>query len=90
MKPQHVDVTLSDDNKATVSLFDIEFMILSLLTDESLMKEETFAPGYDIYTGEVEEQHPHNQNYGRYTLGMRGKARATTIVALKRNTCILH
>ena len=38
-------------------------MILSLLTDESLMKEENFAPGYDIYTGEVDVQHPHNQNY---------------------------
>ena len=41
MKPKHVTVTLEDGTKTTVSLFDIEFMILSLLSDESLMKDKT-------------------------------------------------
>ena len=42
-------------------------MILSLLSDESLMKDENLAPGYDIFTGvvdNVDNNHPHNQNYG--------------------------
>ena len=43
LKPNHVPVTLSNGTKATVSLFDIEFVILSLLTDETLMKKENMA-----------------------------------------------
>ena len=45
LKPKHIDVTLSNGSRATVSLFDIEYMILSLLTDKSLMKDENLAPG---------------------------------------------
>jgi hypothetical protein len=69
MKPKHVSVTLEDGTNATVSLFDIEMMILSLLTDESLMKDENLAPGYDIFTGEVSDDHPSNQNYGEVHTG---------------------
>ena len=69
LKPKHVPVTLEDGSKATVSLFDVEFMILSLLTDESLMKDENLCPGYDIFTGEVSHDHPCNQNYGEVHTG---------------------
>ena len=69
LKPKHVNVTLSDGTEATVSLFDIEHMILSLLSDESLMKDENLAPGYDIFTGDVDENNSHNQNYGEIHTG---------------------
>ena len=69
LKPKHVPVTLSNGTKATVSLFDIEFMILSLLTDETLMKKENMAEGYDIFTGIVDPNHPANQNYGEVHTG---------------------
>ena len=69
LKPNHVPVTLSNGTKATVSLSDIEFMILSLLTDETLMKKENMAEGYDIFTGIVDPNHPANQNYGEVHTG---------------------
>jgi len=55
LKPMDVDVDISHDMQATVSVFDTEAMILSLLHDHELMKEENLAPGYDIFTGEVTE-----------------------------------
>ena len=64
-----MNVTLSDGTDATVSLFDIEHMILSLLSDESLMKDENLAASYDIFTGDVDENHPHNKNYGEIHTG---------------------
>ena len=69
LKPKHVNVTLSDGTDATVSLFDIKNMILSLSSDESLMKDENLAPGYDIFTGDVDDNHLHNQNYGEIHTG---------------------
>ena len=55
MKPQHQNVRLSDNSIATVSTFDIEHMILSLLNDESLMSSENIAEGYDLHTGLVDD-----------------------------------
>ena len=69
LKPKHKLVELSDGSKATVSLFDIEFMILSLVTDDSLMKDDNLAEGYDLFTGEVDNDHPHNENYGEVHTG---------------------
>ena len=60
LKPKYVTVTLEDGSTVTVSLFEFEYMILSLVTDSSLMKDENLAPGYDIFTGEVSEDHPAN------------------------------
>ena len=51
LKPKDVDVDLKTGQMATVSVFDAEAMILSILTDEDLMKEENLPPGYDVYTG---------------------------------------
>ena len=69
LTPKHVPVTLSNGTKVTVSLVDIEFMILSLLTDETLMKKENMAKGYDIFTGIVDPNHPANHNYGEVHTG---------------------
>ena len=69
LKPKHENVELSDGRKATISLFDIEYMILSLLTDESLMQDSNIAEGYNVFTGEVDDNHPHNKNCGEVHTG---------------------
>ena len=46
---------MSNGTKATVSVFDLEAMVLSLLQDESLMKPENLAEGYDLHTGKCDE-----------------------------------
>ncbi len=37
--------------KTTVSIFDLEMIIMSLLSDSKLMQPKNIAPGYDIFTG---------------------------------------
>jgi hypothetical protein len=39
-------------------------MIISMLTDPSLMNETNFAEGYNVLTGDVSLNHPSNQRYG--------------------------
>ena len=53
-----------DGSNATVSVFDIDHMILSLITDESLMAEDNLADGYDIFTGKVDKNNPNNKKNG--------------------------
>ncbi len=43
-------VTLHNDTQVTVPVFDIHAMILDILTNPELMREENFAEGYDIFT----------------------------------------
>jgi len=69
MKPKHIPITLEGGSKATISLLDTKFMILSLLTDDFLMQDENLAPGYDIFTGDVDPNHPDGQNYGEIHTG---------------------
>jgi hypothetical protein len=69
LKLKHKLVEVYGGSKATVSLFRVEFMILSLLTDDSLMKYENLAEGYDNFTGKVDKDHPHNKNYGEVHTG---------------------
>ena len=64
-----MNVTISDGTEATVSLFDIEHIILSLLSDESLMQKENLSPKYEILTGDIDNNRPHNQNYGEIHTG---------------------
>jgi len=69
MRPHHINVTLSDKSVATLALFDLEVMIKSLLMDDTLMKEENLAEGYNIYSGRVDKHHPSNKNYGEVHTG---------------------
>ena len=69
LKPIHENVTLSDGSKATISLFDIEYMILSLLTDESLMQDKNIAEGYNLFTGSAYDNNQHNNHYGEIHTG---------------------
>ena len=55
LKPTYGSVCLHNGSLATVPVFDMKTMILSILHDESLMRDEHFAPGMDIFTGEVDK-----------------------------------
>ena len=68
MKPKHIDVVLEDQSTATVSLFDLENMMKTLLMDESLMADDNLAEGYDIFTGETSDGECNN-NYGEIHTG---------------------
>jgi hypothetical protein len=43
-------------------------MIISLLSDPSVMNEKNFAGGYDVLTGKV-DNHPANNKYGEVHTG---------------------
>jgi hypothetical protein len=51
MKPKDIVVNLAFGGQATVSIFDLEVMIFSLLNDSSLMQPKNLAQGYDVFTG---------------------------------------
>ncbi len=49
----------------TVPVFDAKLMILDVLTNPICMQESNFAPGYNIFTGDVlDENHHENKRYG--------------------------
>ena len=54
LKHKDVEVNLSSGGVASVAVYDLETMIMSLLMDERLMKPENIAPGYDLFTGKSE------------------------------------
>jgi hypothetical protein len=52
----------------TVLVFDTKHMIISLLTDPSVMSKKNFTEGYNVLTGEV-DNHPANNKYGEIHTG---------------------
>ena len=64
MRPKHILMTLSCGEKITISVFNIVAMILSLLTDDSLMHPDNVVGGIDIHTGKVDKSHKANEFYG--------------------------
>lgn len=69
MQPKIGDVKLHDNSLATVPVFDVKSMILSIVHNRTIMLEENFAPGYDIFTGNVDSDHPANGRYGEVHTG---------------------
>jgi hypothetical protein len=69
LRPVNKHVTLHDGTKVTVLVFDVRAMILDILTNPDLMRKENFAKDYDIFTGDVDENHPSSQNYGEIHTG---------------------
>ena len=69
MKPTYGSVRLHNGSIATVPVFDIKAMIVSILHDNSLMCVENFARGLDIFTGDVDEQCEYNNCYGEIHTG---------------------
>ncbi len=51
MQPKIGGVKLHDGSLATVPVFDVKSMILSIVHNQTIMMEENFAVGYDIFTG---------------------------------------
>ncbi len=54
LKHRDVEVKLSSGGVASVAVFDLEAMIVSLLPDERLMSMENFAEGLNVLTGKPE------------------------------------
>ena len=69
MKPNHINVQLEDGQSATVSLFDVEAMILSLTMNGDLMDKSNIADGYDIFTGGVDPNHESYNLFGEVHTG---------------------
>ena len=59
LRPIDKTVKLSNDIKTTVSVFNVESMIMSLLMDDDLMRPENLAEGYDLHTGIPTESPTH-------------------------------
>lgn len=68
LKPTIGNVKLCNNTLVSVPVFDAQSMILSLLHDPSIMQEENFAPGYDIYTG-AQDDSECNDLYGEIHTG---------------------
>ena len=70
LRPRPVSVMLTDDTTVTVPVFDAKSMILDLVTNpDTIMNENNFAPGYNVFTGDVDESIPENQCYGEVHTG---------------------
>lgn len=63
-KPTYGSVVLHNNDIATVPVFDMKTMILSILHDKTLMRAENFAEGLDIFTGDVDGNCSVNDCYG--------------------------
>ena len=55
LRPMNTEVTLHDTSRVTVPVFDAKQMILDLLTDRNLMNKSNIAEGYDIFSGDVDQ-----------------------------------
>jgi hypothetical protein len=51
LRPKDIVVDLTFRGKATVSMFNLETIIMFLLADPTLMHPKNIDPGYDIFTG---------------------------------------
>jgi hypothetical protein len=69
LQPTNVNVRLHDNSRVTVPIFNVKQMIISLLTDKSLMNESNFTEGYNVLTGKVDKNHPSNSKYGEIHTG---------------------
>ncbi len=56
LKPELHSVPLTDGSVATVPIFGVKAILVAFLNDQLLMREEYFAPNYDIFTGEAKER----------------------------------
>jgi hypothetical protein len=71
LKPTYGSVRLTNNSLVTVPVFDMKAMILSILHDEQLMREENFARGLNIFTGHTDPDCDVNKLYGEIHTGDR-------------------
>jgi hypothetical protein len=55
------NVTLHYGKTVTVPVFDMKEVLISILTDKTLMSNTNFVEGYNILTGYVNNNNPCNQ-----------------------------
>jgi hypothetical protein len=84
LKPTYGSVLLTNNTMVTVPVFDMKAMILSIVHDQELMRKENFAPGLDIFTGEVDGGYEGNLNYGEFHTGDRWKPAVKRIVGTSK------
>jgi hypothetical protein len=85
--PNNGTVKLHNNTLVTVRVFDTKHMIISLLSDPSVINEMNFAEGYNVLTGKV-DNHPANKNMDSCTLVMHGFLQGIGTVNM-RLTCLL-
>jgi hypothetical protein len=68
LRPINDTVRLHDNTLVTVPVFSTKHMIISLLTDPSVMNKTNFVEGYNVSTGEVDNHHANNK-YGEVHTG---------------------
>jgi len=53
LKPKDILVNLNGGRQASVAVFNLEAMILSLVLDDRFMHPDNIADGYDLFTGKI-------------------------------------
>jgi hypothetical protein len=69
LQPKNRDVMLHDGFEVTVPVFDAKSMILDLLTNKITMDKSNIAEGYNVFTGNVDDRHTANKQYGEIHTG---------------------
>jgi hypothetical protein len=64
LRPTNHNVTLHDGKTVAVPVFDIKEMLISILTDKTLMLNTNFVEGCNVLTEDVDNNNPCNQKYG--------------------------
>ena len=62
-------MNLSSGTAATVSVFNLEAMIMSMLTDDQIMNPNNIAQGYNLFSGKSVEGQGHDDVYGEIHTG---------------------
>ncbi len=60
---------MHDGSVVTVPVFDAKLLILDILKNPICMQESNFAPGYNVFTGDVDENHDENKWYSEIHTG---------------------
>jgi hypothetical protein len=68
LQPINGTVRLHNNSLESVPVFDTERMIISLLSDPSVMNKKNLAEGYYVLTGKV-NNHPANNKHGEVNTG---------------------
>ncbi len=69
LQPVNKQLTLHDNTLITVPVFDVRAIIMDISTNSDLMKKENIAAGYNIFTGNVDDNHEANKQYGEIHTG---------------------
>ena len=88
LKPIHRVVSLSNGSKVTVPTFDIESMILSILSHTTLMNNSNYAPGYNIFLARRLIIIHIMRSMGRSILAKHGTQHVHITVGITMNSCL--